>query len=199
MANDKLIEKLRQKKMDELGAKKLHSWRITRLNKYILLLDLLALIVPIGYFTVRYVNKGTSPITTVELIWLFAATLLLILGIVKCVCRWQARVENHNRLMGGNINSIAHSDHLLNLYSKGNVDDTTINLFLLDTAQDIADTLALGTVKESERQLAYREALKEFEPGSRCFECNASPWQYKPGSCQLCGNTPEDKSNNTKS
>jgi|SRR6266850_5129402 len=188
-----LIQRLRQKKMDALVARNLHRPRVARFHRLGLLVDLLALTVPVGYFAVRYLAKDTSWMRAVEIIWELLAGLLLAMTIAKLVLKWQERSELHTNLMAKDIAFIAHIDYLLTLSHTGNISDDAINVFLLSADQDHADAAALVNVTATEKQMAYREALKEIEPSSTttvCPECRASPWQYVPGICQLCGNTP---------
>jgi mobilome CxxCx(11)CxxC protein len=57
---------------------------------------------------------------------------------------------------------------------------------------DNQDNETFASVSEETRKKTYREALKEMNPGDHtitCPICNSSPWKYKEGDCQLCGNT----------
>lgn len=186
------IDSIQQRKMDALAAKYLHEQRLAHLNRLTLVVDFLAVAVPILYFPARYTTKGTTLSTVIEFSFEISAALLLVLTVYKVMSRWQEKADRHNRLVAENISLTGQADYLLN--STNSISQNDINWFLIlaDNCEK-ADREALGVVKDRERKHAYREALKEYSPNSTdttCPKCGASPWDYKPGSCQLCGNTP---------
>ncbi|MEW6131272.1 MAG: mobilome CxxCx(11)CxxC protein [Acidobacteriota bacterium] len=194
MTNIELVNRIQQQKMNALAAKYLHGKRLNKLHILNSLVDLLALVVPILYFAVRYIAKDTSWMKPVEIIWEILAVILLSIVVCKLILKWQDSAEKHTKLMGDNIGFIAHINYLLTQYQNKNINDDALSVFLLSAEQDKADAETLTDVKESERQTAYRESLKQIEPGSVstvCPVCGASPWAYKSGNCQLCGNTPK--------
>jgi len=190
MLDDSLIERLVQQKLNALSAKAVHSWRIDSLHKRSLAADLAALAVPALYFPFRYLAKGTSWAGGTEIFWEILAGALVAITIVKLVLRWQERAENHTKLMGQNIAFVAHADYVLNLYVHSSLPDQALSMFLLSAEQDTSDAEALVGLTTAERQMAYREALKELRPDAAC-RCGASPWQFVPGECQICGGTPK--------
>jgi mobilome CxxCx(11)CxxC protein len=135
--------------------------------------------------------KGTSLGSFIEPSWEMLAAILLVFAIVKVVWRWQDRAEKHNKLIGENISLSSQAEQLLNNAGSASPDSAQWFLILANNLEK-TDREVLGIVKDEDRKRAYREALKEFSPGVTqvCPECKASPWHYKPGSCQLCGNTP---------
>jgi hypothetical protein len=54
---------------------------------------------------------------------------------------------------------------------------------------DKEDIQIFGEVPEGLRQECYRLALREIGRDAIC-QCGASPWNYQPGTCQICGGTP---------
>lgn len=193
MANSELTNKLKQKKMDALVAKNIHSKRIVWLQRWSWVVDAFALIVPILYFAPRLIAKGEAWQKPVEIIWEILAVILLALTVLKVIRKWQDRAETHTRLMGEDIGFIAQVNYLSSLYERGALPDEAIHSFLFSVNQDRADMEALGKITDSERRTAYREGLKEVDPtdpNTTCPGCGASPWNYKPGKCQMCGNTP---------
>jgi mobilome CxxCx(11)CxxC protein len=184
-----------QRRMDALATKHLHEYRCSSLNKLNLFVDLLAIGVPVLYLPVRYLAKGTSMGSLVESAWEILAGILLVLVIIKIIWRWQDKAAQHSKLIGENISLATQAEQLLNNASTTTVDSAQWFLVIADNLEK-ADMESFGRIKNKDRQCAYREALKEFSPGltTACPECGASPWHYKPGSCQLCGNTPiQDK------
>jgi len=192
MIDGATIHNIRQKKLDSLAAKHLHVKHATRLNTKITAVDALALAVPVFYFVFRYLAKGTPYQFIIETIWEILAALLLVATILKFALRWQEKTQTHNRLLGENISLAGQADNLLS--APDNISPETAQLFFLMTQKsETEDRNILGEPPSSERQFAYREAIKESEPGNSfvvCPRCSASPWQFSPGSCQLCGNTP---------
>lgn len=186
------LANIQQKKLDSLAAKHLHVKRRTWLNRGSTLVDFLGLSVPTVYFAFRYLAKGTQYEYKVESAWEVLAALLLAATILKLVYRWQERAQEHSKLMGENISLVGQADNLLR--QKDTSSPESARLFLvLAQMSETEDRNALGQLKDTDKIFAYREALKEFEPGNSsivCPRCNSSPWQYTPGSCQLCGNTP---------
>jgi mobilome CxxCx(11)CxxC protein len=187
---DRLIE-IRQKKLDNLAAKYTHARRISKLNTLQRLVDFFAIGVPILYIPVRYLAKGTASSDRVEMAWELLAALLVLLVVLKIVFRWQDSAELHTKLMGENISLARQADELLRAGDV--VTDQSISFFLhLAEKSDKEDLELVGVLPPKDKQFAYREALKEFNPHDpRCPQCNASAWKFKNGDCQLCGNTPE--------
>jgi len=194
-SNPPRSREIRQKKLDALAAKYLHQKRLARLNGLNKFVDALAVIVPILYFSARYLAKGTNASEIVEPIWEVLGAILLASGALKLIYGWQEKAEQHSELIAENISLAGQADNLLSNIQ--NTSPDSIRWFLLLAEEtDKKDAKALGIPKEKDRQAAYREALKEFSPQSAetvCLQCGASPWNYTPGSCQLCGNTPKPK------
>jgi len=139
----------------------------------------------------RFVAKGTWYAKWVEIGWEIIAAALLCFVSMKIVYRWEERAQTHSRLLGENISLVRQADDLL--LHTGELPET-VQLFLrLAEISETADREAIGEATAEERQFAYREGLKEVEPGNvsiTCPHCGSSPWNFKPGACQLCGNTP---------
>jgi mobilome CxxCx(11)CxxC protein len=154
--------------------------------------DILAFGVPFLYLTLRLIFKGTIHEKAAEISWDVVAALLFILAILKLVLRWQERAQEHSRLLGENITLVGLADNLLLNQSTATAE--TIRYFnLLTERSEREDRESLGEVSPKDKQFAYREGLKESEPGNTaivCPVCKSSPYQFTPGSCQVCGNTP---------
>jgi mobilome CxxCx(11)CxxC protein len=191
MLNHKRMNLIRQKRMDALATKQLHGKYLSVLNRRNFLVDIFALGVPILYFPIRYAAKGLPIGTFVETFWEGLAAILIFLAVIKIVFRWQDKAIRHSKLSGENISIASHADQLLL-----NIDTTSLESFqwFIRLADDLEkeDRELIGQAKTPDKQWAYREALKEFTPSSTelCPECGANPWNFNPGTCQLCGNTP---------
>lgn len=191
MLNDSVVQTIRQKKVDSLAAKHLHVRSRVKLNRLNRIVDWLAISVPLLYFVPRFLAKGTPYDGPVEIGWeIIAAVLVCFVG-MKIVYHWEERAQTHSRLLGENISLVRQADDLL--LSTGQMPET-VQLFLrLAERSETADREAIGEPSAEERQFAYREALKELEPGNVsvvCPQCGSSPWRFTRGSCQLCGNVP---------
>lgn len=152
--------------------------------------DFAAIAVPIFYFVPRLLARGTPYTGYVEAGWEVLAAALLVLVVLKLAYNWEERAQTHSKLLGQNILLIGQTNDLLLFREK--VPEDNVPLFLrLAEQSEMADREAIGQVAEKDRQFAYREGLKELGDVSICCPfCKASPWAFKPGSCQLCGNTP---------
>lgn len=187
-----LEEKISQQKINALCAKCLHERRLVKLKKLNRLVDILAFGVPTAYFPVRFLAKGTTYGPYIEGAWAVVAGILATISVVKMISRWQDSAERHSKLMGENISLVTQADYLLNSPDTLTPDKAQLFFLLSDNLEKL-DRDALGLVKSEEKQNAYREALKESVPNSadiKCPVCKASPWHFKPGLCQTCGNTP---------
>ena len=181
-----------QKKMDTLSAKHLHELCLDPIRKRNYLIDALAIAVPILLLTARLLTTTYSWSKYIDGMADVLASLLLVLAALKVVYRWQEKAYTHSRLRDENISLGTQADALLRKGGQATSDSVEMFLLLVDRSER-ADREAVGNPRIGLKQQAYREALKEVDPGStttKCPHCNASPWVYKPGSCQVCGNMP---------
>lgn len=191
---EKDIETIKQKKLDSLAVKHLHVKRLTKLGRLIQAIDLLGFAVPILYIPVRFIAKGTNNEFLAEGIWSFLAAILMVLALAKLAFQWQRNFQRHSELLGENISLIGQADRLLAEPEK--LTTERIELFLMMAGKsEKDDRFILGEPSMADKQFAYREALKEISPGDiniTCPVCKASPYKFRPGLCQTCGNTPVD-------
>lgn len=189
MLDQKVRDRIEQERINCLCAEFLHIASLEKLGFRILLVDALALIVPVLYFPLRYFSKDTTYSMAVEVSWEFLAACLIGAAIWKFVAGWQERYKNHGRLMGENVALVRQAVDLLN--DENSTPQSAQGFLALAERSEKADRELLGTPMDKERQPAYRQALKEVGPVSViCPVCNSSPWRFTAGSCQLCGNTP---------
>jgi mobilome CxxCx(11)CxxC protein len=189
MLDSSTRERIEQEQLNCLCAKHLHVRALEKLNRQIRSVDALALIVPVLYFPLRYLSKGTTYSFRIEAAWEILAACLIAAAILKFVMQWQERFKNHGRLLGENISLARQASSLL--------DDNTATPesagFFLDLAgkAETADRELIGEPRKKNKQFAYREALKEQGGASAlCGACHSSPWNFIQGSCEACGNTP---------
>jgi mobilome CxxCx(11)CxxC protein len=118
------------------------------------------------------------------------SVVLLALGVLKLVLRWDARIRGHEN---GIAASIRTANQARNLMTDASATEDGARWFLNGASEPRAEDELIRDRSETERQTAYRLALREFEPNTTeatCPVCEASVWDYKPGSCGACGNTP---------
>ncbi len=183
--------RLRQAKFNALVSKYLHERARETLNTRNQVVDFLGIAVPTLYFVLRYYAKGTEYDFLVNAVWEFLAAVLACGTVAKMAFQWSDRAQKHSELLGENISLVGHANSLLN---EDAISGESMRLFsLLDEKLERDDRSALGILSTGNRQQAYREALKEVNPGDVnvvCPFCKASPWKFKAGDCQACGNTP---------
>lgn len=190
--NAEETKQILQKKMDTLSAKHLHELCLEPIRKRNYLIDALAITVPILLLTARLLAKEHSWSVYIDAAADILATLLLALTVLKVIYGWQDKAIAHSRLRDENISLGTQADVLLRRGAKATSDSVEMFLQLIDRSEQ-ADREAVGIPKTELKQRAYREALKEAELGSTttiCPYCRASPWHFKPGTCEVCGNTP---------
>jgi mobilome CxxCx(11)CxxC protein len=186
------IEEIRQAKMNALCAKVLHDKRRAMYKPQIQLVDFLTLGIPGFYIVARLLAKGTRWEETVEFVWEFLAAALILLGFWKLVRGWSDQLEKHRFYAARNNDMVVTADSLLARAST--LSNENAEWFLRRVSDlDSEDSDVLGEPSHKERQEAMREALKQFTPATAataCPNCRANPWNYQPGSCQMCGGTP---------
>lgn len=181
-------EKVEQKKLDSLVAKYLHHKKLGVLNVWCMVIDFVAVAVPILYFVVRYQAKGTDYAALAEFVWEILAVLLLVMTVFKNIWKLQEKAQNHSKLMGENISITGLADNLL---SQPETIAQNYPMFSHLVQKNEEDDRNILNPSDKDKKWAYREALKEFGGKYiKCPICNASPWNFSPGSCQSCGNTP---------
>jgi mobilome CxxCx(11)CxxC protein len=183
-------------RLNSLAAKHLYTRRIGTLRRASTLVDYLTIAVPILYFPIRYIAKGTSLHGLLEAVWEVLAAILVAAALVKVFYRWSERFVTYLTQQRRNTEIAASIQPLLA------APDSRVARTKLDQIrgavinQDVVDLEELGNLGKAERQWAYREALKELVPGDvsiTCPVCHASPWSFTPGDCSACGNTNVNK------
>src|SRR5690606_9779843 len=90
----------------------------------------------------------------------------------------------------GMKNNIYVANECDNLKNKTDIENDWFYRYVSEI--DNIDNDTFSNISVRDRQFAYREALKESEPGNysiTCPNCESSPWNHIKGDCQLCGNT----------
>ncbi len=197
MLDENCVDQLRSLRIDALTAKHLHHGRLSRKRKASLVVDFLAIGVPVLYFALRFTAKGTQHQEVAEIAWEFLAAILLALAIIKMSFRWEDYIGKHSELMAENnwfaskANKMADAAPSTPRKEFDQLREQAVEL-------EDKDLRSLGTVPDQEKRRAYREALKESSPNGVCPICQSSAYSYTPGSCQVCGNTPSSGEKHAK-
>jgi mobilome CxxCx(11)CxxC protein len=145
MLQERDLEIILQKKTDALATKHLHQRRLGPLEQGNLLIDYLAIAVPILYVPVRYLAKGTGWQEIAEPLWEILAALLLALTALKIVYGWQESIKKHSKLRDENIFLASQADSLLRHVETLTTQSVESFLALADRTE-AADREALGTL-----------------------------------------------------
>lgn len=182
-----MTSKIDQTKINALSAKILHrksKWKYEATNNIILVLTI---VVPLLFIIAIYVSKGTNYENSINVISFTLSLVLIVVSILSLIWKVNDNIIIHKLGMKNNIYIANECDNLSSL------SDTELNWFYKYVSEmDTQDNDTFSKITEDDRKETYRAALKEFTPGNftiTCPICNSSPWKYKKGDCQLCGNT----------
>lgn len=178
-----------QIRTDALVAEFIYTQRLRKIGYLSNAITILTIIVPILFSSAAFIAKGTCAEPWMNIISGILSAILLSLSILALIFKIDQKRENC--LVGRRLN-IDVSNEALKLLNK---DDSDLDWFYkYITVMDSSDTENIGDVSEEVKREAYRYSLKKLHPGSAdtvCSFCNASPFDFKKGSCQVCGNTPK--------
>lgn len=186
-------KRILQIRTDALVAECLYTKKLKRLGFLSITITALTVIVPIFLTTSLLIAKGTTYEAIMNLVSIVFSATLLSLSILALLLKMEQKRENY--VIGRRLNIDVGND-ALELLEK---DDSELSWFYkYISKQDSFDLENLGDVSEKERKKAYLYSLKKLLPGRSdtiCPICNASPFIFKDGSCQVCGNTPKEITN----
>jgi mobilome CxxCx(11)CxxC protein len=186
LKNHTMNTKIEQTKLNALSAKILHrksKARLEGLNNFFLILTV---IVPILFIIALYVSKGTSYENIINVISFILSILLIAVAVLSLIWGVSDKIVVHKLGMKNNIYIANECDNV----AQSSEEELTW-FFRYVSEMDIQDSDTFSKISDEARKTTYREALKEFEPGNYevlCPICKSSPWRYKKGDCQLCGN-----------
>lgn len=192
LRRQKLNNKLLQHKLNAEAASVLHQKCIANLQQLSLLVEFVAISVPILIIISKFLTKSTKIFWLIETVSELLAGVLLILVVLKLVYGWSRKKTRHSVMLRMN-NNISHEiDELL---EKSNRSESENIQFLRRIKEiDNEDNELFINAKKSETQKAYREALKKIEGSlATCHVCNTSIWKYKKKKaksnepCSACG------------
>lgn len=180
-------DKIEQTKLNAISAKILHRDAKGLYDFYNSLFLILTIIVPIAFIVAQYVTKGTGLESLFNTISIILSGILIIAALISSmILKVNEKITVHKIGLKNNLYIINECDNIGKLTQS---EQEWFFRYVTEIDQQDNDTFA----KKSERtkKKVYRNALKEIEPGNysiTCPLCNKSPWKYKKGDCQLCGN-----------
>jgi mobilome CxxCx(11)CxxC protein len=179
--------KIQQTKLNAISAKNLHrksKWKYEFINGLVLFLTI---IVPLLFIIAQYVSKGTESETMINIISFALSVTLIAVSILSMIIKVGDKIATHKMGIKNNLYIANECDNLSTLG-----EEELKWFFRYVTEIDNQDNDTFSNVSDKTKRKTYREALKEFSPGDytiTCPVCNSSPWKFKKGDCQLCGNT----------
>lgn len=180
-----MSNKLKQAKLDAIVAKKLHIKRqnkaVNKKNGY----NVIAIVTPLLFIAAQHFITNSEFFNNLSSA---ASVILIICASLYSYFRIDDKIVKHKIAMRDSIETINKCDEA----EEYNEKELSI-FFKFITETDKNDEEMLKGVSKKERQEAYKEALKEYEPGNTditCPYCGSSPWRYTKGSCDACGNKP---------
>lgn len=181
--------KIEQTKLNATSAKILHRKGLNKLEKLNIAFLVVTIIVPLLFIVAQYVTKGTKCENLMNNVSFGMSLLLLAVAILSIILKITDKITTHKIGMKNNIFVANECDTVANLPTKEQE-----WFFRYVNEIDNNDIETFAGISEEQKKDTYREALKEIEPGNHlitCPVCDSSPWKYKKGDCQLCGNTPK--------
>lgn len=186
---NKRVEQIRT---DALVAKSLYTKRLRVANAFKVAINVLIIITPILFIAAQYLTKGSAFAGFTDTAAFIGSVLLLCLAIYTLIINLDSKIQKYVIGIKNNVYVASEALKLINEAS-----DEKLNWFYTYVAEmDTVDADILSGSTDKERQKAYRAALMQLNPGDNsvvCPICNASPFRYKKGSCQVCGNTPIER------
>lgn len=182
-------KRIAQIRTDALVAKFVYMRRLNKANLVKIIVTALTIITPILFIATQSLTKNSAAESATNIAAFIGSVLLLCLAIYTLIINLDSKIQEYVIGKKNNIDVASEASKLIN-----ESDEEKLSWFYKYIAQmDSIDTGSLSDAKNEEKQDAYREALKQLYPGDNsviCPICGASPFRYKPGNCQTCGNTP---------
>lgn len=179
-----------QIRTDALVAEYIYAEKLSKLGYISTLIVCLTVLTPIMFSAAILVAKGTEYESAINIASIVLSAALLSLSVLSLILKLDQKRES---FLIARRSNIYVSSEALKLLEK---DDAELSWFYNYLAEmDSRDQENIGNATEKLKQKAYRHSLKKLMPGQSnivCSVCLASPFKFKAGSCQVCGNTPRD-------
>ncbi|WP_338804361.1 mobilome CxxCx(11)CxxC protein [Xenorhabdus griffiniae] len=182
-------QRVLQTRTNALVAEYIYTKKLKRIGNLSITITSLTIIVPVLFTSATLVAKGTPIESYMNIASVILSAILVSLSIFSLIFRVDQKREDY--LISRRLNIDVSSDALECLEKN----DSELEWFYKYTAKmDSRDLENIGDMSCKEKQNAYRYSLKKLFPGRAntvCACCEASPFSFKKGSCQVCGNTPK--------
>jgi mobilome CxxCx(11)CxxC protein len=183
-------EKVTQIRTNALVAEYIYSEKLFYIRILSISISVLTIIVPIFLITSLFIAKSTQYEDLINIVAVIVSSILLSLTIISLIFHIDQKRENY---LIGRRSNIYVANEATKLINKKDSKLEWFYNYLVE--MDSKDQENIGNVSEKLKKKAYRHSLQKLFPGRNdtvCSICNASPFKYKKGSCQICGNTPEE-------
>lgn len=183
--NDKVV----QIRTNALVAEYIYTRKLSNVRLLNVIIRSLTVIVPLLLITALFIAKSTQYEDVTNLAATIVSSVLLSLAIFSMIIQLDQKIESY--LIGRRLNISVAKDALKNIETKDNKLEWFYNYL---AEMDSKDQENIGKVPKKLEMEAYRHSLKTLFPGETdtvCSICMASPFVYRKGSCQVCGNTPK--------
>lgn len=177
-----------QIRTNALTAEYIYTKQLKKLEYFNITINVLTFIVPLLFTAALYITKNTEHETLVNNISVILGALLLSITFLSFLFEISSKREKY---IVGRRSNIYIANEALKLLNKKDSELDWFYNYLVEI--DSKDTENIGEIDKELKKAAYRSSLERLIPGSTdicCSVCHASPFIYKPGSCQTCGNTP---------
>ncbi|MBT0385553.1 mobilome CxxCx(11)CxxC protein [Morganella morganii] len=182
-------QRVLQIRTNALVAEYLYTDKLKKIGYLSFAINCLTILVPVLFSSAALLAKGTSLESWMNIVSVILSAILVSLSILSLIFRVDQKRENC--LIGRRL-SIDVSSDALDLLDKNN---SELEWFYKYNAKmDSTDLENIGEISKRKQQQAYIYSLKKLFPGHSdtiCSVCGASPFIFKKGSCQTCGNTPK--------
>lgn len=183
-------EKVIQIRTNALVAEHIYSVKLFYIRMLSISISALTVIVPILLITALFIAKSTPYESVINTVATIISAILLSLTVFSLIIHIDQKMESYLIGRRSNIYVANEASKLID------EEDSKLEWFYNYLVEmDSKDQENIGNVSENLRKKAYRYSLQKLFPGRNdtvCSICKASPFIYKQGSCQTCGNTPEE-------
>jgi mobilome CxxCx(11)CxxC protein len=183
-------DRVTQVRTDALVAEYIYTVKLNRISILTNCITSLTILVPILLTSALLIAKGSEFEYQLNILSIIISAILLSLSVFSLIYRVEQKKENY---IIGRRSNIYVSNEALKLIDQNDSELTWFYNYLVE--MDSKDQENIGNVSNSLQKEAYRHSLKKLLPGNEevvCRICKATPFMYKKGSCQVCGNTPKE-------
>ena len=183
-------ERVLQIRTDALVAEYIYAIKLRNLGYMSIAITCLTILVPIMFSGAILIAKGTEYEGALNTVSIVLSAGLLCLSVLSLILKLDQKRESYLIARRSNIYV---SSEALKLIDKADAELSWFYNYLAE--MDSRDQETIGEVSKKRKQEAYRHSLKKLTPGRSdtvCSVCHASPFKFIAGSCQVCGNTPEE-------